>query len=70
MTNQTNLSNGSEASIKQELSDGELDAVTGGSIVDTVVGAATKIWKIITTPDTGGVKGESLNRGHQDSIDI
>jgi hypothetical protein len=69
MTNQTNLSEGSEASINQELTDGELDAVTGGSVVDTVVGVATQIWKIITSPAPSGVKGEALDKGHRDWTD-
>jgi bacteriocin-like protein len=49
----------------RELNDEELNAVTGGGIVDSVVGVATQIWKIITSPSPGGVKGEAKDRDHQ-----
>jgi bacteriocin-like protein len=37
-----------------ELSDDELNAVTGGSVVDTVIDAAKTVWNIMTSPPTGG----------------
>jgi len=51
-----------------ELSDDELNGVTGGTIVDTVVTVAQNAWKILTTPPIGigGVKGESLDDKHRD----
>ena len=49
----------------RELNDEELNTVTGGSIVDNVVGVATQIWKIITSPAPTGVKGEAKDRDHQ-----
>ena len=51
-----------------ELNDSELNAVIGGSIVDTVVGVATQIWNIITGPTPRGVKGESMDRDHRGTI--
>ena len=48
-----------------ELNDEELNAVTGGTVVDTVVATATKIWNIITSPPKG-VKGEATDRNHRD----
>lgn len=65
MTKQTTTSNGSETSIQQELSEGELDAVTGGSVVDTVVDAAKTVWNILTSPPKG-VKGEASEKNHSD----
>ena len=67
MTNPTTISNGSEAPIQQELSDCELDVVTGGSVVDTVVDAAKTVWNILTSPPSG-VKGESKDHDHKDWI--
>ena len=51
---------------KGELNDAELNSVTGGSIVDTVVAVATKVWNIITSPAPGGVKGEATDDKHKD----
>ena len=47
-----------------ELNDAQLNAVTGGTVVDTVVGVATTIWNILTSPPRG-VKGESKDHKHQ-----
>jgi hypothetical protein len=54
---------------KGELNDAELNAVTGGSAVDTVVDVAKNVWNILTKP-LSGVKGESMDQGHRGQIDL
>lgn len=48
---------------KGELSEAELNAVTGGSAVDTVVDVAKNVWNILTKP-LPGVRGESMDGRH------
>jgi hypothetical protein len=50
---------------KGELSEAELNAVTGGSAVDTVVDVAKNVWNILTKP-LPGVRGESMDSKHRD----
>jgi bacteriocin-like protein len=52
-----------------ELSDDELNAVTGGSVVDTVIDAAKTVWNIMTSPPKG-VKGESIDKNHGSPFDF
>jgi hypothetical protein len=51
-----------------EMNDEDLKTVTGGSVVDTVVGVARNVWNILTRP-LPGVKGEAMDKGHRDSIE-
>jgi bacteriocin-like protein len=57
-----------EPNKSNELSDKELNGVSGGTIVDTVVSVAQNAWKVLTSSpvDMGGVKGESLDDKHRD----
>ena len=53
----------------RELNEEELNAVAGGAgILDSIVGAATKIWNLITSPAPTGVKGEAMDKS-RDWID-
>jgi hypothetical protein len=51
-----------------ELNDQDLNTVTGGSAVDTVIGVAKNVWNILTSPPPT-VKGESMDSGHRGEID-
>jgi hypothetical protein len=46
---------------KGELKDEELNAVTGGSVVDTVIEVAKNAWDLLTSPPSG-VKGEAKDQ--------
>jgi len=59
---------GDTDSEKRELNEADLNAVTGGSAVDTVIDVAKNVWNILTKPSPG-VKGESMDQGHRDAID-
>jgi len=56
------------SSEKDELNDEALNAVTGGSAVDTLIGVAKNVWNILTSP-TKGVKGEAMDEGHRGLIE-
>ena len=52
----------------RELNEEELNVVTGGSIVDTVIDAARTVWNIMTSHPKG-VKGESIEKDHRTPFD-
>jgi hypothetical protein len=54
---------------KCELNEAELNGVTGGSPVDTVVNVARNVWNILTKP-LPGVKGEAMDEGPRGGIDL
>jgi len=53
---------------KGELNDAELNAATGGSVVDTVVDVAKNVWNLLTSPPSG-VKGEAKDQSHRSRIE-
>ena len=55
---------------KDELDDKELNAVAGGSPVDTVIGVAKNVWNNILTAPPSSIKGESIDARHKDWTDI
>jgi hypothetical protein len=54
---------------KDQLNEADLNAVTGGSAVDTIIGAAKQVWNIITNPAPSGVKGEAKDKDHSSWIE-